>query len=104
MSVRYRWSCQVHYERYGEFLHLQSQKAEIAGARGWVQATFWTAVAGTLGDFYLEREYPDLDVFASEQAERDKDYEFMKLMRESYRHTVQGSVRIELFETAGTTI
>lgn len=101
MAVRFRWSCQVEYERYADFYDIQRKKSEVAGARGWVPSTFWTAIAGNLGDFYLEREYPNLETFASEQAQRDNDYEFMKLMRESYRHAVQGSIRVELFETAG---
>ncbi len=100
MSVRYRWSCQVIYSRYGEFYDLQQQKARVAKDRGWITSTFWIALAGNLNDFFLEREYPDLEAFAVEQEARQKDFEFMKLMRESYRLCVQGSVKIELFQTA----
>ena len=101
MGVRYRWSCQVQYGRYGEFFDLQQKKTVIAQARGWVAATYWVAVAGNLNDFFLEREYGSLEEFAIEQQQREKDFEFMKVMRESYRLCVQGSVRVELFETAG---
>ncbi len=100
MSLRYRWSCQVLYSRYGEFYDLQQQKAAIAAKRGWVPASFWVALAGNLNDFFLEREYPNLQAFAVEQAAREQDYDFMKVMRESYRLCVQGSVKIELFQEA----
>ena len=101
MGVRYRWSCQVQYGRYGEFYDLQLKKKAIAKARGWVPASYWVAVAGSLNNFFLEREYESLEDFAVEQQAREKDFEFMKVMRESYRLCVQGSIRIELFETAG---
>ena len=100
MAVRYRWSCQVIYSSYGEFYDLQMQKDAVAAERRWVRATYWNALAGHLNDFFLEREYPTLEAFAAEQAEREKDFEFMKLMRESYKLCVQGSIRAELYESA----
>jgi hypothetical protein len=100
MAVRYRWSCQVLYGSYAEFFDIQQRKARIASERGWVPATYWMAVAGHLNDFFLEREYEDLEAFGIELAKRESDYDFMKAMRESYRLAVQGSIRVELFETA----
>ena len=98
--VRYRWSCQVLYGRFGEFFDLQEQKNKIAEARGWTCASFWVATAGNLNDFFLEREYDSLDKLTSELAIREADYEFMKAMRDSYKMVVQGSVRIEIFQEA----
>ena len=100
MAVRFRWSCQVIYSNYGEFYDLQMAKDAVAVERGWVRATYWIALAGRLNDFFLEREYPTLEAFAAEQGRREKDFEFMKLMRESYKLCVQGSVAVELFESA----
>ena len=96
---RYRWSCQILYGHYTEFLELQGKKNEIAQGRGWSTATFWIATAGVLNDFFLEREYPSLGDLAHELEARENDIDFMRAMRESYNHVVQGSVRIELFET-----
>ncbi|HEX2050404.1 MAG TPA: hypothetical protein VHJ34_07200 [Actinomycetota bacterium] len=98
--VRYRWSCQVIYGRWGEFYELQERKVALASERGWVIPRFWVATAGNLNDFFLERDYETIEQLASELSAREADYEFMKLMRESYKMVVQGSVRIELFQTA----
>jgi hypothetical protein len=99
-QYRYRWSCQILYGHYTDFMDLQGRKSTIAQERGWVPATFWVATAGGLNDFFLEREYADLEHFAKELEARDADFEFMKAMRESYTHVVQGSVKIELFQAA----
>lgn len=98
--VRYRWSCQVIYGRWGEFYELQEAKAALAVERGWVIPRFWVATAGNLNDFFLERDYDTMEELTRELTAREADYDFMKLMRESYRMVVQGSVRIELFQTA----
>jgi hypothetical protein len=99
VSVRYRWSCQILYGSYTEFIELQHRKSEVASARGWVQASFWEAVAGYANDFFLEREYPNLEELATETLARENDYEFMRLTRASYPHVVQGSIRVEIYES-----
>ncbi len=96
--LRYRWSCQILYGKYTEFMELQRQKDEVAHARGWHRARYWVATAGSVNDFFLEREYESLADFANELQARDEDYEFMRLMRGSYPLVVQGSIRVELFE------
>ncbi|MGI8615693.1 MAG: hypothetical protein ACR2L4_02765 [Actinomycetota bacterium] len=96
---RYRWSCQILYGHYTNFMELQREKNAIAKLRGWSTASFWIATAGGLNDFFLEREYPSLGLLAGELEAREMDIDFMKAMRESYQYVVQGSVRIELFET-----
>jgi hypothetical protein len=90
------------YGHYTEFIELQARKTAIAHERGWAVATFWIATAGGLNDFFLEREYGSLGELATELEAREADFDFMKAMRESYGHVVQGSVKIELFETAVT--
>ncbi len=97
---RYRWSCQVIYSKWAEFYELQEGKAAVAAERGWVQSRFWVATAGNLNDFFLERDYETLEDLSVELCAREADYEFMKLMRESYNLAVQGSIRVELFQTA----
>ena len=100
MSRRYRWSCQILYGHYTGFMEIQKQKIEVAQARGWVEAKFWVTSAGYLNDFTIERDYETLEQLAAELAERENDFEFMRLMRESYKLVVQGSVKTELLQTA----
>jgi hypothetical protein len=100
---RYHWSCEILYGHYTDFMELQHRKNEIAQQRGWSVASFWIATAGRLNDFYLEREYPTLGELAQELEARENDIDFMKAMRESYKYVVQGSVRIELYETPQAT-
>jgi hypothetical protein len=102
VAFRYRWSCQILYGRYTEFMELQQRKVEVARNRGWSEARFWVATAGDLNDFFIERDFETLDELARELSERENDFEFMKLMRESYKLVVQGSVKTELFQTART--
>jgi hypothetical protein len=99
---RYRWSCQILYGHYTEFMELQDRTREIAEERRWAPSTFWIATAGGLNDFFLEREYPNLSALATELEAREADFDFMRAMRESYTHVVQGSVKIELFESVVT--
>ena len=95
--VRYRWSCQINYKDLTEFLEIQREKAQTAARRGWVESRFWMAAVGTLNDFFLEREYPNLAEFAAELTARENDIDFTRLMRASYPLVVQGSIRAELF-------
>ena len=96
--VRYRWSCQILYANYSQFMEIQGQKDAVARARGWQPARYWVATAGSVGDFFLEREYAALSELAAETQAREEDYEFSRLMRASYPFVVQGSIRVELFE------
>ena len=98
LPFRYRWSCQVLYDGMTDFLDIQHRKIEVGRARGWRDPRFWVATAGNLNDFTIEREFETLQGLANELHERQKDFEFMKLMRESYTHLVQGSVRTEILE------
>ena len=75
---RYRWSCQILYEHYTEFMNCQRLKNEIAAERGWSLATFWIATAGGLNEFFLEREYESLGQLAVELEARDTDIDFMR--------------------------
>ena len=96
--VRYRWSCQILYSNYTEFMDLQGRKDAVARARGWQPARYWVATAGNVGDFFLEREYESFRDLARETQAREEDYEFTRLLRASYPLVVQGSIRVELFE------
>ena len=100
MSYRYRWSCQILYGRYTDFMEIQQRKVEIGRDRGWSEPKFWVTSAGYLNDFSIERDYETLDQLAAELAARERDFEFMKLMRDSYKLVVQGSVKTELLQTA----
>jgi hypothetical protein len=97
---RYRWSCQIIYRHYTEFMELQREGRNLGQERGWQHPTFWIATAGNLNDFYFEREYDSLDQLAKELEARENDIDFMKLMRKTYEYVVQGSVKVELFENA----
>ena len=100
MPYRYRWSCQILYGHYTDFMEIQVRKIDVGRARGWSEAKFWVTTAGPFNDFSIERDFETLDLLANELAERDNDFEFMKLMRDSYKLVVQGSVKVELFQTA----
>ena len=97
---RYRWSCQVIYGNWADFFELQQGKADLAAERGWTPARFWVSLAGNLNDFFLERDYETLEQLSSELLIREDDHDFMKLMRASHKLAIQGSIHVELFQTA----
>jgi hypothetical protein len=99
MAVRYRWSCQILYGKYTDFMELQEKKGEVAKGRGWVPTSFWEAVAGRVNDFFLEREYSSLEELAAETQARESDYDFMRLMRSTYPCVMEGSIKVEIFES-----
>ncbi len=103
MAYRYRWSCQILYGRYTEFMEIQQRKVQIGRDRGWSEPRFWITSAGNLNDFFIERDFESLDDLAADLAAREGDFEFMKLMRDSYKLVVQGSVKTELLQTARPT-
>jgi hypothetical protein len=58
------------------------------------------ATWGNLNDFLEERDYESYEALAQDLAVREADYDYMRLMRSSYKLLVQGSVRTEFFRTA----
>jgi len=56
---RYRWSCQILYVHYTEFMELQGRKRAVAEERRWAPSTFWISTAGRLNDFLPRARVPD---------------------------------------------
>jgi hypothetical protein len=97
---RARFSVEVRYGHFAEYLKIAEQLNEIARARGWAESTFWTPAVGTANEFIAETEYPDLATFEKEGDAFQSDAEVMQLVRSSTEHVVQGSARSELLQTA----
>ena len=98
--VRARFIVQVRYGHFAEFLKASEQLNEIARERGWAEATFWVATAGTANELIAEVDYPDLATFEREGEAQGADAEWMKVIRSTVDMVVQGSARSELFQTA----
>jgi hypothetical protein len=97
---RARFSVEVRYGHFAEYLKSAEQLNEIARARGWVESTFWTPAVGTANEFIAETDYPDLATFEKEGDAFQSDAEAMQLVRNSAEHVVQGTGRSELLQTA----
>jgi hypothetical protein len=98
--VRARFIVQVRYGHFAEYLKALEQLNEIARARGWAQATFWVATAGTANELIADVEYPDLATFDQEGQAQSSDSEWMKVIRSTADMVVQGTGRSELLQTA----
>ena len=98
--VRARFIVQVRYGHFAEYLKALEQLNEIARERGWADATFWVAMAGTANELTAEVEYPDLATFEREGEAQASDAEWMKVIRSTVDFVVQGTGRSELFQTA----
>lgn len=96
---RFRFTVQVLYGHFKEYLELSEKLNEISRARGWTEFTFWAPTVGTGNEFVAEAEYPDLATFQKEGDAFQSDAEAMEVARSSAQHIVQGSARSELFET-----
>ena len=98
--VRARFIVQVRYGHFAEYLKSMEQLNEIARARGWAEATFWVATAGTANELIAEVDYPDLATFDREGQAQSADAEWMKIIRSTVDMVVQGTGRSELLQTA----
>ena len=99
-TYRFRWSCQIVYGHYADFFEIQQRKQELAATKGWRGSSLWVATSGNLNDFFEERDYDTYEALAHDLSVREGDYDYMRLMRSSYKLLVQGSVRTEFFRTA----
>jgi hypothetical protein len=98
--VRARFIVQVRYGHFAEYLKALEQLNEIARARGWAEAAFWVATAGTANELIAEVDYPDLATFDREGQGQSSDSEWMKVIRGTADMVVQGTGRSELLQTA----
>ncbi len=98
--VRARFIVQVRYGHFAGYLEALEQLNEIARARGWAEATFWVATAGTANELIAEVDYPDLATFDREGQGQSSDSEWMKVIRSTAEMVVQGTGRSELLQTA----
>jgi NIPSNAP len=98
--VRARFIVQVRYGHFAEYLKAAEQLNEIARKRGWAEATFWVAAAGTANELIAEVDYPDLATFDQEGQAQSSDAEWMKVIRSTVDLVVQGTGRSELLQTA----
>jgi|SRR5215831_17270750 len=98
--IRARFIVQVRYGHFADYLKALEKLNDIARARGWAEATFWVATAGTANELIAEVEYPDLARFEREGAESAADAEWMQVIRSTVDWVVQGTGRSELVQTA----
>jgi NIPSNAP len=97
---RSRFSVEVRYGHFAEYLKIAEQLNEIARARGWAEFTFWTPTVGKGNEFIAEAEYPDLATYQKENDAFLSDAEAMQVFRRTAEHVVQGSGQSELLQTA----
>ena len=98
--VRGRFTVEVKYGHFAEYLKIAEKLNEVARARGWAEATMWVWVAGTANELIAEFEYPDLATFEREQEASSSDAEWMQLIRSTVDLCVQGTGRSELLVSA----
>lgn len=97
---RARFTVQVKYGHFAEYLKIAQQLNELSKARGWTESTFWTPAVGKANEFILETEYPDMATLEREGDAFQSDAEAMKLVRNTTELVVEGSGRSELLQTA----
>jgi hypothetical protein len=98
--VRARFTVEVRYGKFAEYLKASEKMNEIARDRGWAEATFWVAAVGKANELIAEVDYPDMATFESEGAASAADAEWMQVIRSTVDLVVQGTARSELFQEA----
>jgi hypothetical protein len=93
---------EVTYGHFREFMELAESFRTLARERGWAEGTLWSPTVGQSNVAIWETDYPDLASFQRENEALYGDREAMDLVRQFSKHTVQGSVRTELWEEAPT--
>jgi NIPSNAP len=88
------------YGHYREYLSILEEMASVQRARGWHELAVWAPTVGKGNEVIVVTDYPDLATLERENEAVGSDPEFMKLLRSSAEHLVQGSLHSELLETA----
>ena len=98
--VRARFTIEVRYGHFAEYLKALEQLNEHARERGWAEATFWTPMVGKANELIAEVEYPDLATFEREGDAQSADADWMKIIRSTIDMVVQGTGRSEVVVSA----
>ena len=91
---------EVMYGHYREYVAIYEEMVAVQRARGWRESSLWAPTFGKGNEVVIITEYPDLATFQRENDVVASDAEFMKLLRSTAEHLVQGSVHSELLEPA----
>jgi hypothetical protein len=87
-------------DSWNDFLQTASKLNEISRARGWVEFSFWTQVAGSFNEIVLEADYPDLATFEQQTNAFYADAEAVGAMRGWRDLVIQGTGYSELWAQA----
>jgi hypothetical protein len=87
-------------DSWNDFLQTASKLNEISRARGWVEFSFWTQVAGSFNEIVLEADYPDLATFEQQTNAFYADGEAVGTMRGWRDLVIQGTGYSELWAQA----
>ena len=98
--IRTQVHSSVKYGMFREYLELSEEIDELSRQRGWTVCQHWAQTAGPINRAIAEATYPDFASFEREQAAMDSDPEHMKLRRRLADYVVEGSVTVEVQETA----
>jgi spore coat protein CotF len=90
---------QVVYGHFKEYLEASNQLTEYTTAKGFAAVRLLMPTVGMANEAIWESEYESLADFEREMQTLQTDPEFMKLLRASVEHVVQGSSHSELLET-----
>lgn len=87
-------------DSWNDFLQTATKLNEISRARGWVEFSFWTQVAGSFNEIVLEADYPDLATFEQQTNDFYADAEAVGTMRGWRDLVIQGTGYSELWAQA----
>jgi len=91
---------EVLYGHYREYFAIHEEMVAVQRARGWQESALWAPTFGRGNEVVTVTDYPDLATFQRESEAGASDPEFMKLIRSTAEHLVQGSAHSELLEPA----
>lgn len=91
---------EIVYGHYREYVAIFDEMVAVQRARGWQESSLWTPMVGKGNEFVTITDYPDLASFQRESDAVGSDPEYMKLIRATAEHIVQGSALSELLESA----
>ena len=91
---------EILYGHYREYVAIHEEMVAVQRARRWQESVLWAPTVGRGNEVVIVTDYPDLATFQRESDAVASDPEFMKLMRSTAEHLVQGSAQTELLEPA----
>lgn len=98
--IRVETQMSVRLGHFNQVLEISQQLNELARANGWTESRFWIAETGPANTFVVESDFASMADYERESEATYASEEWMKLIRASIDHVIEGSVVAQIYREA----